>query len=443
MARNENTPAPSNSAQKSRAYNKRNAGHEDIRRITEIVLNVLRHSADDGPVGVHWISRFGSWVVERWAFILSVVAALTLIGASVIYGASPLFYLRQIAAEDRKLDAAEQKRNFELEMSSRSIKYGNALLDQGLFEDARSAFDEALGLNPYSVEAGVGRIKASLFDASKNRQFDRAVIAARICFSFAEGDDCNLRDVHAITALADLAASGGDGGSAASYYEKSLSTRETSYAHHGRGLVAYQSGDYAKSANELLRAVALSPERIEFRVNLASAFLALGQKDNEMLDRAISELQIISERDKENLSHYVEYAFAYRWKGMIDESNQIMQYAIELSENADLMRLPKNAGPWVFVIGDSSIWVGDDKSKIMFLKYMRSLGMWLIGDQKDMIELEKASPEQMEIIDSALGAEIALIRERGTAFQKSIDASTLEQYRARVRGAREHQGRGN
>ena len=149
----------------------------EIERITEIVLAVLDAHAKPPIPSVPWYGRWGKFLIDNWTFALSLLALGSLLGASLMYNASPLYYMKQLAASDRELNAKQAKFIFQQDQASRYVSLGKEFLDRGHFDDAFKAFDEALKFDENDVAAGLGKFKAELFKASANGEYDPEVIA--------------------------------------------------------------------------------------------------------------------------------------------------------------------------------------------------------------------------------------------------------------------------
>lgn len=401
---------------------------EEIARITEVVLAVLEARETGSEPSAPWYRTASSWVVENWAFVLSILALLAALAASILYDASPLHYLRQIAADDRELDAKEAQAVFEEDMAQRSVALGDALLDQGLFKDAGKAFVEALSFDKYNLAASKGKLKAELFQVSAAGDFNPAVIAARICFALGSGADCTLQDAHALAALGDLAISTGDAATARGHYERALALRETPHARAGLGLIELEAAEFDKAAVDLQRAVNLAPDNVEYLTNLASALLGAGHKDPQALERALALFAVLVQKDPEQLLPYLEYAQAMRLKGDFAGSLQIIAYAVPLFDDDRILNGPKNTGLWLLLIADQQISFADAETKRRYARHVQGLCTWTAGDTASasaLLHRLKGPPTATGVtqaVRAALHAETALLVQRHPGMAETIDS---------------------
>src|SRR5436305_234077 len=118
------------------------AQREEVLRIAEIVLTVLE-ARKTTTKSASWQTLIGTFLVERWAFVLSLFAVASLLVASFLYGASPLYYFKQIAISDHELDEKMAKAEFEKRLTTMYVELGNNLLDEGFSKEADDAFAEA------------------------------------------------------------------------------------------------------------------------------------------------------------------------------------------------------------------------------------------------------------------------------------------------------------
>jgi tetratricopeptide (TPR) repeat protein len=397
----------------------------EIERITEIVLAVLDAHAKPPIPSVPWYGRWGKFLIDNWTFALSLLALGSLLGASLMYNASPLYYMKQLAASDRELNAKQAKFIFQQDQASRYVSLGKEFLDRGHFDDAFKAFDEALKFDENDVAAGLGKFKAELFKASANGEYDPEVIATRIRFGLQDKDG-DLTDEHALTALGDLAFSSGDYETAKHNYDLSIKKRETPEALLGRGNVALYSENAKSAIGFFRRAHQLAPNDISYWVNLASSLSVDGYTNPSSLDQALVEYQGIVNADQEKLLPYIEVALVQLLKADFSASSKTMSYAAPLVETAKVLDLAKNQMPWNLRIDKVDFLFSSPADKRDLFCQLRALTSWLVDDTATTdTELKKlqSKPDRSSVqAESFVKAEVTLLRSRYPNQSSKLEA---------------------
>jgi tetratricopeptide (TPR) repeat protein len=376
----------------------------EVERITEIVLAVLDARKTTNATPDPWHIRCARFVIDKWAFLLSLAAIVAVGMASVIYHTSPLYYVKQVATADRELDAKLEKFSFQQKMAKRYVGLGNAYLDRGHYPDAAEAFTAAIKYDDDNIDARLGKFKAELFQVSGEGDYDPAVINVRIRFALPEND------VHALTALGDLALQGNDWQRASQYYELALRRQETPHLRESMGQLAYQTGNLKAAVGHFDRAFALAPEELSYEINLASAVLSLGQSDAAELSRYAD----IVRRDRERLFPYVESAMVFGLRGDIAQMQKVVGYALPMFENDKILALPKNDGVWRFYVGGKLYLFHEGDEKVTYLRILNAILLVLSGDtteaNKQVAKIESSPLGLPASVKGMLAAEVAVLR---------------------------------
>jgi tetratricopeptide (TPR) repeat protein len=377
---------------------------DEVERITEIVLAVLDARKTTNSAPHPWHIRCAGFIIDKWTFLLSLSAILAVLIASVIYHTSPLYYVKQVATADRELDAKLGKLSFRQTVAGRYVGLGNAYLDRGHFSDAAEAFADALKFDDDNVDASLGKFKSELFQVSGKGDYNPAVISVRIRFALPEND------VHALTELGDLALEVDDWQKANEYYGLALQQRETPHLQEGMGRLAYQTEHFDAAVTHFARALALAPEELSYEIDLASAYLGLGQSDTAELARYAE----IVKRDQERLSPYIEYAMAFGLRGDVAQMRKVVGYALPYFENEKMMALPKNDGIWMFYVAGKRFLFHSEEEKIYYMRMLSAILLALSGDtveaDRQVTKIESSTRDLPASVKGVLAAEVAVLR---------------------------------
>jgi tetratricopeptide (TPR) repeat protein len=399
----------------------KSASKEEIDRITRVVLAVLNAEEAQRSEPRSGVARLRDFFLGNWQLTALLLSAAVLAGASLIYGASPFHYFKELAVSDRELDAKERQFAYEQSMAKKHIALGLALLDQGRFKDSASAFETALSLDEHSVDARLGKFKAEFFAPSSEKQFDPAVIEQRIETVYTNSKTGDIEDPHALAALGDLMFATGRTDEARSYYKRAIDARpQLAHAHAKLAEIAFEESNFVAAADAMQKAYDLAKSNPDYRTNLASALLYAGKYDD-----AINRYQEIFRIDQEKLSPYLECALAYRLEGEFQKSLTIIEYALDSFDK--VLKLPKNSSSdWLFIVNGTRYYLTNSDEKRGYAYRTAELSAYLAGNTAEQKRLNEGDygpdlPVPQAIRD-AIGAELTELHQRQPAISSALDA---------------------
>ena len=347
----------------------------EVERIVAVVLATL--AAREGGAARPSRLRAGLDALKAYLPVLVLASsALALVVAAVVYGASPLYYVKRLAVQDAELDAQRRLAEHDRELAGRLAELGRRLLAQGRFADAQNAFAEARELAPSDVAVSLGLRKAEVFRRSAAGDYDPAVVGLRLRTLFAgvAGDDGDcaadaICDPVALAVLGDHLRETGRVEAAREHYHAALARDpEVVIAHAGLGELAFARADPEAAAAHYERALARAPDAPLVRGALAAALVRA-----ERLDEALPHFEAAVALDPDQLATRADYARALRRSGRLDDAYGLVRAVLSHLDDDALWNELSNRALWELSIDGTPHYLQSRSEKIAYFHLSASL----------------------------------------------------------------------
>ncbi len=405
---------------------------EEIEQIARIVAAATETKAE-APPAKGGLVKAGQFLLTNWPLTVLLLSAVSFFGAIAYEGASPLFYFKKIAAEDRKVSTELRMHEYREDLTQRHLELGYKLLDQGLQNDALTEFKAAQAISEDSIPAALAIRTAELFKQDAFEEYSPSVFKTRVLSLFGEAktgpgepSEPQVRAPHVLAYLGDFYRWSGDSPAAASAYEAALATRPTlAHAVLGLGHIAYDAGDFAGAETLYRRAHELYPENPDYLANLASALRLVSHHEE-----AITFFLEVTRLDPDRLAPIAELCVTLRAAERFAESyNALRQTRAHLAMEGNKSRLftkgGKNDPGWLIVIADTTETLSEREEKLAFLDVSAGLSAALLGRQQEaraLIQDWSAAPRFLPHVSKLMQAEIAFLKERYPARRQALDS---------------------
>ncbi len=297
------------------------------------------------------MNRFLAWI-EKLNHLLTTFAFLAVLGVLFIsywgYGASPLYYFKQLAVADQELDRKQRQFEMESQLSDQFNELGNRFLNLGKYEDAAQAFQESLTLNKYNAHAQFGLFKAKLLQPSQAKQADLSVIRQRIELLLKHHPD----DPHGLVARALWNYNLGQSQVAETMFRQVVSRHpEVSEALYGLATLKIRKPDYPEAISLLEQATEQAPFEARYWNNLAYAYY-----QNEQYAQATQAYGKTRLLDGDYALPWLEEAQVVLLdKENVERSQVLVKQFLKLMSDEKVSRLPKNQAAYLVVTTQGTI----------------------------------------------------------------------------------------
>lgn len=276
---------------------------EDAELIAVRVRDAL--APDPGqPAGIlPWLKTIHTAVTDYWIWISLILFIL----ACFSFEASPLYPVKKWAAASKELDEKLAGLEFRAELSERYLTLGKSFLDSGHLKDAKSAFDQALKMNPNSRDAQYGIMKSRLLADSAAGQLDFEVMRRRIAL-LEESDPLKKNgdmDAHVAYAKVRLfCLLENKSKDIQPLLETAIKSRPSFAVAHGElGLLALEKGDMVSAIDAFTKGHKLAPYDPFYMGGLAHA-----HGKNGAVKAALEWATKAYNQDKEIFTGFLEFA---------------------------------------------------------------------------------------------------------------------------------------
>ncbi|WP_193367907.1 tetratricopeptide repeat protein [Pelagibius marinus] len=404
---------------------------EEIEQIARIVAAATETKADEAPARSGLV-KVGGFFLTNWPLTVLLLSAVSFFGAIAYEGASPLYYFKKIAAEDRKVSAELRMHEYREDLTRRHLELGYKLLDQGLQDDALAEFKAAQVISVDSIPAALAIRTAELFKQDAFAEYSPSVFKTRVVSLFGEtaadsdaSSEPQVHDPHVLAYLGDFYRWSGDSSAATSAYDAALAARPTlAHAVLGLGHIAYDAGDFAGAEARYRRAHELYPENPDYLANLASALRLVARHED-----AITFFLEVARLDPDRLAPIAELCLTLRAEERYAESyNALRQTRAYLATEENRNRLftkgGKNDPGWLIVIADTTETLSAREEKLAFLDVSAGLSAALLGRKQEaraLIQDWAAAPRFLPQVSKLMQAEIAFLKDRYPARRQDLD----------------------
>lgn len=405
---------------------------EEIEQIARIVAAATEDKAEVPPAKNGFV-KTGEFLLIHWPLTVLLLSAISFFGAVAYEGASPLYYFKKIAAEDRKVSAELQMHEYREDLTRRHLELGYKLLDQGLQDDALTEFKAAQVISADSIPVALAIRTAELFKEDAFAEYSPSVFNTRVLSLFGEApadseasSERQVRDPHVLAYLGDFYRWSGETDAAAAAYEAALAGRTTlAHAVLGLGHIAYDAGDFAGAEAQYRHAHELYPENPDYLANLASALRLVAKHDD-----AITFFLEVTKLDPDRLAPIAELCLTLRAEERYAESYNALRrtrayLATEENRNRLFIKGGKNDPGWLFVIADTTETLSGREEKLAFLDVSAGLSAALLGKQQEaraLIQDWVAAPRFPQHVSKLMQAEIAFLKDRYPARRQDLDS---------------------
>jgi tetratricopeptide (TPR) repeat protein len=322
---------------------------ERIREITRIILSVLQEYQENQKRPKSRLSEAVDWVCGHWVLVVFAFSILALGAACIKFGVSPWHPIQKIADEKKEYDRKELKRQFTKAVVERNLKMGRELLDEGLYEEARQEFEEALRLDSVNLYAELGIKKCKLLNFVNDRKYDSVVLKKRLevldeyCMKLKESNKHD--DPHIFLFWGELYWRNRNIDKAIKNFERAINSNPNmAEAYFKLGyLYDQKSDDVSKSLEMYKKAAELSKWNPLYWTNLASQYAK--KKDHE---KAIPCYLKAIKLAPEFILPYVELSVVFQQNRNFSEALKYQQMAVILLENQQVVKLRNNQYSWEF-----------------------------------------------------------------------------------------------
>jgi tetratricopeptide (TPR) repeat protein len=387
-----------------------------VEEITKIVLGVISGWQSTGGKPAGRLSRALDWMSIHWVLVLFCLSVLSVLGAWVVYGVSPLHPLKKIAYEQQEYEHNAAQRELRKRMVGRQLALGKSFLDIGQYGAAEREYQEALTLDPANARAQMGLYKARVYELMQG-QYTPEVIEQRINLILSVSSE----DPHAYAFLGDLYASI-DEDTAIKHYEKARSL-DPSVASAYFGLsVLYDRQGRLDEAIEMLE---IATKRSKWNQSYLNNLAYLYAKKKQYAQAAETYKRVL-QLDEAFLLTYYELANLYRLMGNLQEAAFYQQELVRRLDDPEITSLSKNKMSWYFEIGDQQIYFNDLPEKKYYAYYSLSVTLFLLGKEQEaegfMKEARDLEIDDRESIKALVDFDLTRLREENPHLINRIEA---------------------
>ena len=285
-------------------------------------------------------------------------------------------------------------------------------LNTGRYDNALTAYEKVLAMEPNSPKATFGRKKATLF-AGIGPDFDAEAVATQL----RALEKSHPEDPHVQVMLARLAASRGDRTQARKLYQGATELDPTvAQAWFGLGMIAHDEGRLDEARKLYQKALAISGNHRQYLTNLASIHLDLGEYGAA---RKVYE-EVLSDSPHLLLAR-LDAGNAARLAGNLELASWHHE---RLLKGLNLLTKGDNTAQWVFTINERIVTMDAPDTKRGYTLLTVSATRFLKGDREEAEEiLDKISglPE-FDRIATVIASDLNLLAETHPGWKRWIAA---------------------
>lgn len=352
-----------------------------------------------------------SFLTSNWVIFTFTLSLVSILLGWCIYGISPLRPIQEIAEQ-------QNAKRFHKRMVARHLVLGNSFLSVGNLKAAKIEYDNALKLDPNSVEAQLGKFKAELFEPIAGKDYDPEVVEKRLNLVLEE----NPGDVHALVFLGSIYQNI-DTIYSKKYYQKAIKIDSTvAMAYFGLGNIYDMNRQYDSALLYYEKAVRFSRWNQSYLNNLAYQYFLRNQNND-----AIEIYLLLLKLDYRFLLSYFTLTCAQRKVGDLSNALHNQKLLFDYINDTTVTNLDRNKGEWLFHAGKEEILLIDLDAKKYYAYRSISLTSYLLGKKTDCADYVALS-ESLHIqerekssIKKLMGFDVSELSRSDSAYKKALN----------------------
>ena len=323
------------------------------------------------------IDRAVRYVSQNWPVFAFLATAAGFFLARRRYKIPIIQPFEEIAHKQREYRRTEEQEAFRRRMLDRHLQLGNGLLSDYHLKAAREEFEYALGIDPNSVPAQLGLMKARVFEPILKNDYDPDVSVRRIQLILDELPG----DKHALLFMGILHLRIGthdDHEAARDYFRKALVVDDRLVpAWVNLGYMADVEHDPDRAMELYRKAYETSPWNLSALNNLAYHLVRSGN-----YAEAAHKCRVIIALNPNNLISYWNLSNALRLDGDLAGAEKVLMEANPLFQSDEQWDLGRNNTNWFFQTADDGSGVEFDSvaAKRAYTSYSLAATRLALGD---------------------------------------------------------------
>jgi tetratricopeptide (TPR) repeat protein len=395
---------------------------DQIAETTRIVLQVIDSYRQTDKVPMNRFLTILQLITRNWVvciFLLSVISAVI---GWMVFDISIFQPLEEISAKQEDYRRKEREITYRQRMVKRHINLANSFLNVSQLEAARIEFENALKLDPFNIDAHLGKLKAEVFVPIANNEYDPEIAEKKLNLLMEERpNDPNVLSFLGMVYMnisKELAME---------CYRKAISNDPSiASAYIGMALIYDMDKNNEEAIRMYGKALSLSKWNQVYINNLGYQYI---QRKN--YNSAIEKYDLLLRLNSRYLLSYYTISNAYRIEGYLDNASWYQERLIQLLNDDKIISLSSNRQEWFFHTDTRTIYFDDFSMKKCYAYYNAALTTYLLRDEKKadsyLTKAKNTNTPNEWLVKELLRYDIKELKEAQKKYSRQLD-SFIEKY---------------